>query len=188
MSVPTVSWRVALIGLTTFAVVGTLATAPSSDVRVVLSRLRAGADEPESSSSSIGSTAINTSRGRGRIPRGRGRGRGSPGYYSRPSPQPLNTELMGDVIRNLTTWQDVDASRAAFVVGNAVFASFFIGRKAVLLLWLAFIATFIMRSPLQLDNMESIAAAAREAVSACAEVVKAATAAVRERLSPAPAA
>ena len=91
---------------------------------------------------------------------------------------------MGDVIRNLTAWKDVDASRAAFVVGNAVFASFFIGKKAVLLLWVAFIAMFVVRSPLQLDNPEALTMAAREAASACVEALKAATAAVRERLAP----
>ena len=113
--------------------------------------------------------------------RGRGRGRGPPGHYARPPTQQLSTAVLGDAIRNLTTWTDVDASRAVFAVGNAVFASFFIGRAAVLLLWLAFIASFIVRSPLQVNDMESIVFAARDAATACAGALKAATTAVRER-------
>ena len=51
---------------------------------------------------------------------------------------------MGDMVRNLTTWEDVDASRMVFAVGNAAFAAFFLGKSAVFLLWLAFVAAFLV--------------------------------------------
>jgi len=102
----------------------------------------------------------------------------------------VDTAVVGEVMRNLTSWEDVDASRVAFAVGNTLFAAVvratllpeavqitpflpthpratslssipdlltlffrsprpvrfplqFIGRKAFLLLWLAFLAAFL---------------------------------------------
>ena len=82
-------------------------------------------------------------RGRGRgSGRGRGRGRGP----RRPlAPRlPLDTVTIGSLVRNLTSWQGAHASGAVFAAGNAVFVLLAFGRSALLLLWLAFIAAFVV--------------------------------------------
>ena len=77
------------------------------------------------------------------------RGRGRTRVYA----ITLDTTQIGDCFRNLTTWDDPTASRLAFAIGNACFASFFIGRRAVALLWFAFVVTFLL--PL-CDNLQSV--------------------------------
>ena len=69
-----------------------------------------------------------------------------------------------------------------------IFLAFFLGKKALLLLWMGFIAAFVVKSPLKFDqiDVEALTAAAREALHACAGALKAATVAVRERLAPSP--
>ena len=82
-------------------------------------------------------------RGRGHgSGRGRGRGRG-PRRPLAPR-RPLDTATIGSLVRNLTSWQDAHASGAVFAAGNAVFVLLAFGRSALLLLWLAFIAAFVV--------------------------------------------
>lgn len=69
-------------------------------------------------------------------------------------PAPLDTKRMGDAVRNLTRWEDVHASGTAFAVGNALFAMVFLGRRALMLLWLAFVTAFI--APKRLDMWDWI--------------------------------
>ena len=45
-------------------------------------------------------------------------------------------------MRNLTSWEDPDASRLVFAVGNALFAFVLFGRVAIVMLWLSFIGAF----------------------------------------------
>ena len=78
-------------------------------------------------------------RGRGRGRDGRGRGRG--GYHPIAA-VPLDTPTLGEFVRNLTEWQDLHASAAAFAVGNALFLLAALGRKALVFLWLGFVAAF----------------------------------------------
>jgi hypothetical protein len=35
----------------------------------------------------------------------------------------VDTAVVGEVMRNLTSWEDVDTSRVAFAVGNTLFAA-----------------------------------------------------------------
>ena len=102
----------------------------------------------------------------------------------------LDTERVGTAIRNLTQWTDLHASGTAFAVGNAAFAMVFIGRRAVLLLWLAFIAAFA--APKRHDLLEwasssdSLASSAVEACASAVDMIKSAVegvvATVRARL------
>ena len=54
-----------------------------------------------------------------------------------------DTAVAGELVRNLTTWADVDASRVVFTVGNCLFASAFLGKTAIMFLWIAFLAAFL---------------------------------------------
>lgn len=129
--------------------------------------LRGGSDEP-----------LRSPRGRGRgrgSGRGRGRGRG-------PSPQTaivVNTHVIGEAVRNLTTWKDVSASALVFAVGNAAFASLFIGKTAMLLLWLAFLAGFLL--PLRDVDASDAFGVATDALHSAVNGLKSLLAAVRER-------
>ena len=93
---------------------------------------------------------------------------------------------MGEAVRNLTSWRDVSASTVVFAIGNAAFAAFFIGKRAVLLLWLAFMAAFLW--PLRDANAGDAArdglAAVTEGLHAATDALKAVFAAVRERFQP----
>ncbi len=56
----------------------------------------------------------------------------------------MDTAVLGEAYRNVTSWQDPDVSRAAFAIGNALFAAVFFGRSTILLLWMAFVAAFVV--------------------------------------------
>ena len=96
-------------------------------------QLRGGGDAPAETASDVPSfttmhTTMHTTppspqmgRGRGRGGRGRGRGRGMHHYSA--ARKVVDTAVVGEVMRNLTSWEDVDTSRVAFAVGNTLFAA-----------------------------------------------------------------
>ena len=97
--------------------------------------------------------------------------------------------MVGNVWRNLTSWEDADATRLAFIAGNTAFAAFFFGRAAVLLLWLAFIAAFLLPLREHVDALQglpqvgSIVDAAAKALVAIRSSILFAVEALRERFA-----
>jgi hypothetical protein len=80
---------------------------------------------------SADSTPSESSRVRSGEPRGRGRGyargRGRGYVPRRPlTAITLDTVVFGEAVRNLTSWEDPDASKVVFAVGNAVFAAWLV--------------------------------------------------------------
>ena len=114
--------------------------------------------------------------------------------WSRAASKPqkvIDTAVAGEVIRNLTTWTDVDASRVAFAVGNALFAACFIGRKAIFVLWLAFLAAFL-KAPMNTGELQEYVTGLKEwaadlhigdALASAKDGIADAVAMVRERIA-----
>ena len=103
----------------------------------------------------------------------------------------VDTAALGEVVRNLTTWEDASATGFVFAVGNAAFAAFFIGRRVIFLLWLAFVAAFVLPLRERADALDTLPFA--DALHAASEALHAATTAakglitvVRERFLPLP--
>ena len=70
----------------------------------------------------------------------------------------------------------------AFAVGNAAFAAVFIGRKAIFLLWCAFLAAFILPKRLELQEWAADLQAG-EVAATIARGLAGGVAQLRERIS-----
>jgi len=138
---------------------------------------------------SADSTPSESSRVRSGEPRGRGRGyargRGRGYVPRRPlTAITLDTVVFGEAVRNLTSWEDPDASKVVFAVGNAVFAACVFGlRRAAAALWLAFLIAFLMPLRDKLDALEVPLLA--DALQAVGSALASGVEMLRARLTPA---
>jgi type IV secretory pathway component VirB8 len=114
----------------------------------------------------------------------------------RPRAPPLDVSSLASSFKRLTTWQDPSASRTAFALGNVAFIAILMGKKAIVLLWIAWIAAFVLPVKEEvglflqdLKNDSRVAVArehAQEAMVVVAKCFKSALLAMRERFSPPP--
>ena len=150
-------------------------------------RLRGGDDEDDDDEDDDDSPAPapktrprSRGRGRGRGRGGRGRGRIAAIY--------VDTAVIGKACRNLTNWEDPAASKLAFAVGNAAFLAYFVGPKAIFMLWIAFLAAFLLPLRDRVDVLE-LPLPVENLVERVADLLAAATAFVKtnvvERFLPA---
>ena len=149
-------------------------------------RLRGGADAPEPP---IAPRTRPGGRGRGRG--GRGRGRGPARSQQQVRQIQISTADMGTAVRNLTHWEDTHASAAVFAVGNAAFIMVLLGKRALVMLWLAFIAAFVAPKRRELQDwaqdsavITDIMDAVSSAGSSAAAFIAKAVVGVRARISP----
>ena len=94
----------------------------------------------------------------------------------------IDTAQLGQAVRNLTHWKDMSASGVVFAIGNALFASVFFGRRAIFVLWLAFLAAFLLplrdaSAGIDLSDLTSMAA---DALDGLKDVFTS----IRERFAP----